>query len=109
MRRTILLAILVIPALQGCGTSPPPVARGLGHVGSEPYAAWDQRVRERFPLGSDEKALLTELRRQHFVINGTRASFRSNDFVCAQSWGIRWSAADNRITDVVGEHGSACL
>jgi hypothetical protein len=113
MRRTILLAILIVPALAACGTAPPRLAAGLqGSNKLGDYPEWDQRVRERFPPGTDEQKLVTELRRQHFVFNPTqagRASFRSSDLACTQTWGVKWAARDGLITEIAGEHNGACL
>ena len=112
MRRTMLLAILIVPVLVACGTAPPKLAKGLPGSNGSPYPEWDQRVRERFPVGSDERVLLTELRREHFTFDPTtagHASYSSSNIACTQHWGVRWAAQDGRITQINGEHSVACL
>lgn len=114
MRRTLLLAILIVPILAACSMRPPPkLAKGLGaNVTYQPDPDWDQRLRERFPVGSEESLLLAELRRDHFVFDPTRpghASYPQPRFPCRQDWRVDWKAEGGRITEIAGTHNGACL
>jgi len=111
MSRTVLLAILILPCLTACGTARPRLAEGLRvrPVQQNPDPAWDQRVRERFPVGSNESALLAELHRERFVIDATRASYRSSDIACTWTWRVSWAAENDRITQIAGDYQGVCL
>ena len=112
MRRTLSLAILLTPVLSACTTSPPKLAEGLpGNVTARHDAQWDQRLRERFPVGSEESLLLAELRRQHFKVDPARgnASYPQPNLPCRQDWWVNWKAEGGLITEIAGEHNGACL
>ena|SRR5689334_17875802 len=114
MRQVILLAILTAAALAGCVNTPEPkLAKGLrGSTTLQPYPEWDQRVRQRFPIGSDESSLLTELHHDNFVLDPRgpgRANYTQYGFPCRQDWGVKWTAQDGHITEIAGEHSASCL
>ena len=110
MRRIFAFAMAVSMCLSACGTPPPRLAEGLrANNRSAPDPAWDQRLRERFPVGSEESSMLKELRKQRFKVSAVSAYYTSADLVCSQTWTIAWHAENGRITDISGVHNGACL
>jgi hypothetical protein len=62
-------AVLAVFTLAGCAGSVPPIGDGLPlGIGPEADDAFDQRVHARFPLGSDADAILSELRKERFLV-----------------------------------------
>jgi hypothetical protein len=62
MHRYLLLAAFTSVCIFGCTEPPPPIARDLPPV-TFPDRVFGQRVKSQFPVGSDERNLVVELRR----------------------------------------------
>jgi hypothetical protein len=114
LRTTILLAALIILG-SGC-VDPPRIGRGLSNDVQQARTAFDQRVKEQFPVGSPEKALREELRRQRFVLvpstdrpSEHSAIYEDGQLVCRVTWVVLWSADVDRITHVAGDRRDVCL
>jgi hypothetical protein len=114
-----LMAFAAI-SLVACGTTPPPIGRDLMNGSSGVRVQqFSERVRARFPVGSSEKELRVELRREHFPIGAATAREAPFQFVarvessglvvCRISWAILWSAQDDRITAINGRYSEVCL
>jgi hypothetical protein len=116
----ILVALTLL--LSGCA-SPPPIARGLPSAFAEARPVFDQRVRDRFPVGSAEADLQQELHRQGFTVSKTggeraphylvayefAASRSEGTLACKLTWTIYWSAEAGKIANVAGDYGATCL
>jgi hypothetical protein len=82
-------------------------------------AAFDQRVKTRFPLGSPESNLLAELKREHFKISPVddRSGRFSHDAIrggnmgptCNLQWEILWRSADAKIAEIAATYYATCL
>jgi hypothetical protein len=108
--------MLMVSALSACVSSPPAMGSHLPGSSSEASNAFDQRVKARFPVGSDETTLRAELAREKFVIVrekdapfGFSASYRANELVCRADWVIHWSVFEGKIAAVGGQFGETCL
>jgi hypothetical protein len=111
-----LLAPICLLLLAGCATAPPPIADGIHGLFSEMPEKFDRRVRERFPVGSDEARLHQELLRERFVITRNEgdpfrysANFASSDMACRIDWTIRWSQYAGKIAEITATEGHVCL
>jgi hypothetical protein len=114
--RLALIHVLVTWCLAACADSPPPIGAHLPGVLREASDAFDQRVKARFPIGSDEHALRQELAKQNFVINRNpespfsfTARYTANELVCRADWDIRWSMFGGKIESIDAGFGETCL
>ena len=76
----------------------------------------DERVRQRFPVGSDEESLLYYLRTQNFIPDWRKrdqpnaAYFIHPGIICEQVVRIIWSAdASGKLTSIAGDYKSHCI
>jgi len=118
MRHHIVLAALTALGLSACAASPPPIGRELPAVFADARPVFDKRVKERFPVGSDEGNLLAELRREAFTVREASdplkhfrysATYEAHQLACNVSWTIWWNAEKSKIIDIVGDYGATCL
>jgi hypothetical protein len=113
----VFAAIAFAACFSGCADSPPPIGRNLPSQFAEARPVFNQRVTERFPTGSSEQALVTELRREGFVLTAisppdeyqSRATYTAGQIVCKATWTIVWGAADAKITAIAANYGAVCL
>ena len=118
VRRNITLAVFAILLLSACADRPPPIARGGPRAVAE-VAPWlDTRVKQRFPVGSEEEKLRAELYLEGFTIgeaSGPAARYRfaaryqANELICRAWWNIQWSAEQGRITGIAADWSQTCL
>jgi hypothetical protein len=110
--------VVLIPNFSGCSDAPPAIGTHLPGTFAVASDAFDQRVKETFPVGSGEAALLAELKRERFVTSQDKdnnsglkfaARYHANELVCAADWVIRWSAVDGRIADIKSTYKEVCL
>jgi hypothetical protein len=102
--------------LSGCGDSPPVIGSHLPGTFVVASDAFDQRIKARFPVGSGESALRTELEREGFVTTRDKdspfdfsARFHANELVCAADWVVRWSAVEGKIASIEARYKEVCL
>src|SRR5579862_2677552 len=110
----ILLAMITALLLAGCSGQPPPppigrdLPRGVGHTS----AAFNERVTQRFPAGSDESKLMVELRNERFAITETHdssgrnrlsASYEVHSVMCRETWTVQWIAEQGKIKEIQGK------
>jgi hypothetical protein len=76
----------------------------------------DERIRERFPVGSAEEPLLYYLRTQNFTPDWRQrddpntAYFLHQGLICEQTIRVTWRAdASGRLTSIGGEYESHCI
>jgi hypothetical protein len=110
-----IIALLGV-CLVACKDTPPPIARDLPEDAYAAIVAFDQRVKARFPVGSDEAALRAEVARERFVITTDRdsptifiATYEHNDFTCRVDWTIQWRADGGKIVDIGAKYWPTCL
>ena len=110
-----ILPVIVAMLLSACSAQPPPMARNLA---TRDTSHFDERVRQRFPVGSDENRLEAELRNERFSIaeihdpaNRYQMSARHevNSMICREDWTILWSAEEGKITGIEGRIQDTCL
>jgi hypothetical protein len=104
--------------LTACSKSPPPIGSGLPKDFSAAATAFDERVRQRFPVGSEEEKLVAELRNQQFSIQeisdkGSRykrsAGYEVGDLACKETWTILWVPLQGKVADIKGTYRQVCL
>jgi hypothetical protein len=111
-----LIVLSLALYLSACTDSPPAIGSHLPGTFAVASDAFDQRIKARFPVGSDEDALRAELVRERFVVAHDKdsalsfsARYHANELVCAADWVIRWSAINGRISDIKGSYKEVCL
>jgi hypothetical protein len=118
MRRHIAFVALAALSFTACADSPPPIGRELPAVFAEARPVFDKRVRQRFPVGSEEAKLLAELHSEAFTLKeasdpSTRyrysATYTAHKLVCNLSWTVSWNSEKGKITDIAGDYGATCL
>lgn len=118
MRLSMLTSALGALLLAACSGSEPPIGRGLPMTfGYKP--AFEQRLRERFPVGSDESRLIAELRSEKFTlgeIQDPSSRYRnsalyeaSHGFACKGEWQIYWTASKGIINEIGGMNREVCF
>ena len=117
MIRRELLAVVGALVLSACSKQPPDIGRDLPITfGYTP--AFTQRLNQRFPVGSEEQQLVTELRNERFTIKPSydpsshyqfSALYEVSDIVCRDEWTIQWAADQGKITAITGLNRRICL
>lgn len=112
------LAAFCALLLSGCSNPTPPLARGLPKSFG-PTPDFDSRVKQLYPIGSDEAVLLAELRNERFAIKETHdlssryrftALYEAHEVACKESWIVQWTAAQAKIAAIEGTYsGKLCL
>jgi hypothetical protein len=113
-----LLLALTVFGVAACAEPPPRIGRDLPSAFAEARPAFDKRVKEHFPIGSNEDSLLSELRQESFKIDSTNvspdqhsaaATFTAHQIVCKSMWVIRWTSDRGKIAAIAGDYGASCL
>jgi hypothetical protein len=112
----VLLVLAVVWLMRaGRHDELPPIAKGIafGAAGSHPNPEFTQRLRARFPIGSNVAPLSNELDSEGFTIDAARgkANIKSGKgWPCLEIVEVDWKAdAHNRIVSLDGYYFSACL
>lgn len=89
----------------------PPLVRDLPGEWAKAEVEFDRRVKAEFPVGSDERALIGELRHQGFRPNWTTdgarrsANLDLSTMICAIHAEIEWTAdGRGKITSIEGKY-----
>jgi hypothetical protein len=116
MTKTGIVSLCAALALVACREVPPPLADDLPEGAYAATAAFDLRVKARFPVGSDEGTLRAELARERFVIRASDdspptfiATYEHPDVVCRVDWTIYWHVDGGRIADISAKYRPTCL
>ncbi len=113
----IISAALATALLSGCYATVPPIAQGGPREVALVTPYFDDQVKQRFPVGSDEKQLRAELHRESFKIRETNdpnlgyqyaATFEDNG-VCKALWTVRWNTDQEKITNTTATYSQTCL
>jgi hypothetical protein len=118
MRSHVLFAALATLLSAACSNSEPPIGRGLPKTfGYTP--AFEERLKQRFPIGSDDQKLLVELRSEKFKIQEVKdpsnphrfsAHYDISDGVaCKEEWTIQWTVKQGKIADLTGLNRQICF
>jgi hypothetical protein len=110
------LVLVLMGISSGCSTSPPKIGRHIGGTWAEASAAFDARVKARFPIGSSAGALLVELKSQGFIVSQDQtdastfsALYDAPGFPCRLFWRVRWSADNAKITAITASYSGVCV
>ena len=115
---TILLVLLAACASQAPKDSLPAILAGLPRCGPEVQPSFDRRIKQRFPVGSDESLLTSRLTSEEFKGWQTTAvaqpdvprtavyKFREDN--CQHTYGIQWKADGGKITAIEGGARAIC-
>jgi hypothetical protein len=114
---TLLLAGFSFVAGRGSGFRPfPEIVATLPGDESTFSQGFDDRLRQRFPIGSSEDKLLGFLVSENFVPDWRRRDdpnasfFVQNGLICQRSARVVWRAdAAGTLTEIRGSYGSQCL
>lgn len=92
----------------------PPLAKELSSTFSEGDRQFKHRVVARYPIGSPEARLTSELKSQGFTVtdtSGAMSEARLTRFIgCGDTvWGVAWSASKGKLTEVRAFYGAVCL
>ena len=110
-----ILPVIVAMILSACSEQPPAMGRNLARRDTSHF---DERVRQRFPVGSDENQLKAELRNERFSISEIHdpanryqlsAVHEVNGVACREDWAILWAAEYGKITGIEGRIRDICL
>lgn len=113
----MVLAVVVTLVVSSCG-SPPPIGRDLPSAFADARPVFDQRVKERFPVGASEQQLVTELRKEGFNLDPknvgrtefkSAAAYEARGWPCTLYWTILWNAESGSITAIKGKYDPTCL
>jgi len=106
LMRCVFLSLVGGSLLSGCGSGGPEIGRGLPAKYAEAEPLFDQRVKDRFPLGTDEKRLIEELKNQGFEVlptyDGVKDATFKRGWIVQTIWSVRWRANGNQVTEVWG-------
>jgi hypothetical protein len=92
-------------------SGPPKIAQNMFPVAGSVSPTWSRRLRERFPIGSSEKELVSRLKREGFEVNLPRkvAGFGWARYPCVYTLTVVWRAdASGRVRAVQGGLLNAC-
>jgi hypothetical protein len=111
-------ALISILLVSGCAVRIPEIGRSLPSDFGDANHAFAARVQERFPIGSSEETLITELRREGFTISDSKvepdtyksiALYDRPGLPCRLTWRVLWSSQDAKISAIQGHYGGVCL
>ncbi len=111
--------LLALTACEGSAGQVPPIGADLPEKVDQAQPAFDQRVKQRFPLGSEAAAMISALKQQGF--EGPESwepdfeqpspgeHIRSMDFrsgsLFSTLWSVRWRENRGKITEIWGVYG----
>ena len=117
-----LMVVPIALSTLGCAASGPEIGRHLPSAFDDANRAFDARIKEHFPIGSPERALIAELKHQGFKISENAAAaateagaFRSfalydaQGLPCRLDWKVLWSSEGPKITAIAGRYSGVCL
>jgi hypothetical protein len=109
-----LVALMAAMSLSACNSEIPAIGAGLPGDLAEAKRAFDQRVKDRFPVGMDQSLLRVELNHEKFTKEAPLppqyiAQVEVQTFPCRDSWTIKWTENAGKIAVIRGEYRSACL
>jgi hypothetical protein len=110
--------LLLALTLTACA-KPPPLALALPKDPEAASESFNARIKQRFPVGSPEGLLITELRREGFEAATVADSQRPFQFTaikaqmwrtCRRAWTVTWGSDAGRIVAIKAAYSvGACL
>src|ERR1700674_1306239 len=97
MRRRMMVAVFCAFVVPACSNAPPSLGRGLPRTFG-PTSDFDRRIKEHFPVGSEESKLLAELHGERFATSETQdpstpyrfsALYVARSIACRESWRVQ--------------------
>lgn len=89
---------------------PPAIVSGIPESATVPNAQFTTRLRELYPVGSNEADLVERLERERFEFKpDSRASYVWSNLACSVLVSVDWEAEGGKITHIEGVYGSACM
>jgi hypothetical protein len=113
-----LFTILSLLSILGCTDTAPKLGRDLPRSWSDQTPYFDERVKERFPIGSSESTMISELRSERFSVRDAAGLDGSYNFAavyeqagipCREAWTVLWSANGGVISQIHGRYRQVCL
>ena len=103
-RRSLLVWAFVF--LAACQRSEPEIGRGLPSEYAAATEAFDRRIKQRFPPGTNEKSLVRALEVQGFTVikhgGWSEANFSKNYLLFETIWSVRWKESDSSVREIEG-------
>ena len=104
------LSVFPLTLLAACQQKVPEIGRDLPSNYAEGEQIFDQRIKARFPAGTDEKQAIEELQGQGFQLSPSMEGVRDATFIRKEAvfqtiWSMRWRANDGKISEVWGVYG----
>lgn len=122
MRTATIIRVLFLPAILALAAfiytscSPPPIGVNLPFYGEGGDLEFNSRIQTRFPVGSLERDLVNELRREGFKPGEGDSSnehvwtYQVARFPCEIIWNVVWASdSTEHLTLTKGMYGSSCL
>lgn len=92
--------------LAACQASEPDIGRALPSEYAAANEAFDRRVKQRYPAGTNEKRVFEELKKQGFFVKihagWKEANFTKSYLVIENVWSVRWTASGSRMQEITG-------
>ena len=74
------------------------------------HPRWTLRLQQQLPIGTDEAALVSELRKEGFRVGISMATYKWTDVVCDDELTVIWRIDEKRkIADISGGYVTHCL
>lgn len=92
----------------------PPLAKGMTSRFDEGNRQFKRRIEQRYPLGSSEDRLVSDLKSQGFDVtlrpNSLSEGVLSRFIGCGdKQWSVRWYADTGKLKKVYAVYGAICL
>ena len=114
MPKRLYILVAVVFGISACAMeSAPPLGSGLPANIQQAELVFDQRLKQRFPVGSDENILLAELNKEGFTISQLGdhqfgAIYTVTGFPCRSDWSVQWTVDAEKIALIHGIYGLTC-
>lgn len=116
MRISIPILSIVL-LLSACANKAPELGKGLPRSWSDQTPYFDERIKQRFPIGSDKVALINELRSERFSIrenHESQSQFKhiavyEQPGLCRETWVVTWDEDQAKLSKIEGHYHQVCL
>ncbi|HUY68623.1 MAG TPA: hypothetical protein VMV79_04920 [Alphaproteobacteria bacterium] len=109
---TFVTAVIIWAVNYFFERKPPPLPQlvaGLSGDTTAQSAAFQQRVEDKFPVGTPAGDMTEELAREGFKLTDTAAIFERRILKCEDHWEIDWQASHGDVTWVNTSYYRSCL
>lgn len=119
LKAAVSASLLALTACEGSAGHVPPIGADLPQKVDQAQAAFDLRVKQRYPAGSDATVMVSVLKEQGFEgpeswepdyeQPSPEEHIRSMDFrsgsIFSTLWSVRWREKGGKITEIWGVYG----